>query len=241
MAKIDLKKSSGFPLQSESGILTSPDLSFSKTRAFSIYDLRPQLLNQDLSYPQEVYTKYYSFDQDDVFRSKGFVVNVYQIPPNLAGIEYVKTRAIRSNLNRIFEMWYGGGTVLLQNYVQENNDVLVLKLKREQKFIVPAGYAVSLVNTRQAQLVVAEVQSVDSRNKAVLDEMKGMAYYVIRKNAKQEIVRNPFYKHAPEFRKYSWDSKLSKYGVTLKTPVIKQILRKHEKFNWLFGDNEIEL
>jgi len=68
-----------------------------------------------------------------------------------------------------------------------------------------------------------------------------LAYYVIRKNAKQEIVRNPNYKIVNEPEKIDWDSITQEYGITPKTPIIKQIVRKNERFEWLFKENSVSI
>ena len=66
-----------------------------------------------------------------------------------------------------------------------------------------------------------------------------MAYYVIRKNAKQEVVRNPNYKIVNEPDKIDMEKLIQSLGMTPKTPVIKQIIRKYERFDWLFKKNTI--
>ena len=68
-----------------------------------------------------------------------------------------------------------------------------------------------------------------------------MAYYIIRKNAKQEIVRNPSYKIVSDIQKVNMDTILSQQGVTLKTPVIKQIIRKYKKFEWLLKKDSVTI
>lgn len=68
-----------------------------------------------------------------------------------------------------------------------------------------------------------------------------MSYYIIRKNAKQETVRNPEYKIVNEPEKMNSDSILSKYGVTEKTPIVKQVMRKYEKFKWLFEMDSVDI
>lgn len=242
MAKIDLKKSSGFALSLEQGEIVSSDLTHKMVKEVEIDTIRPQLLNQELSHPDKIYKKYYSLDNDDIFSSKGFTLNLYYIPPNLAGIEYIKTRATRSpNRNKIYEVWYGGGSMILQNYVGETEDVIITKIRRDQKIVVPKDYAICFVNTRHSNLIVAEITPNDIRNNIVLDEMRGMAYYIIRKNAKQEIVKNPLYKDVKAYRKMKWEDIVVDYGITLKTPIIKQILRKYEKFSWLFDNTALEM
>ncbi|MCA9374756.1 hypothetical protein KC622_00325 [Candidatus Dojkabacteria bacterium] len=243
MAKIDLKKSAGFSLILENNELTSTDFVPKTMLVADIEDVRNQLLNQDLSYPETFYNKYLSLDQDNILDQKGLRLNTYVIPSNLAGIEYVKTRANRLKTHpKILEVLYGGGVIILQRYTEDGNtDVILTKIKRDQKIIVPPDFAMVLVNTRQSTLVVSEIYQKDLRHSASLDEMKGMNYYVIRKNAKQEIVRNPNYRDDSKYRRVKWEDLATKHSITLRTPIIKQILRKYEKFSWLFKENSPEI
>ena len=71
--------------------------------------------------------------------------------------------------------------------------------------------------------------------------MKGMSYYIIRKNAKQETVRNPEYKLAQKPEKINIDGLLSKYGIRKGTPIVKQIMRKYEKYTWLFKEDSVTI
>jgi len=66
-----------------------------------------------------------------------------------------------------------------------------------------------------------------------------MAYYVIRKNAKQEIVRNPNYKIVNEPEKIDTEKILKEYLITPKTTITKQIIRKNERFDWLSKEDAI--
>ena len=68
-----------------------------------------------------------------------------------------------------------------------------------------------------------------------------MSYYIIRKNAKQEIVRNPEYKMVEEPEKLDMSKLLSKYGIRNGTPIVKQIMRKYEKFIWLFKEDSVTI
>lgn len=243
MAKIDLKKSAGFSLILENNELTSTDFLPKTMLVAEIEDVRSQLLNEDLSYPEIFYTKYLTFDQDNILEQKGLRLNIYVIPSNLAGIEYVKTRANRLKTHpKIIEILYGGGIVILQKYVGKGKtDIILSKVRKDQKLIVPANYSMALVNTRQSAFVVSEIYQKDLRHSASLDGMKGMNYYVIRKNAKQEIVRNPNYRDESNYRRVKWDEVATRHNITLRTPVIKQILRKYEKFSWLFKEDPLDI
>lgn len=244
MARIDLKQSSGLPLYYSGEDLQPQGLTIKDTVTFCIDNIRPQLLNEELNCPEIFYKKYKDVDKDGVFKEKNLKINIYLIFPNLAGIEYTKTFATKSlRRPRILDIIYGGGTILLQKYESPiKNRVIKVQVKKGQKIIVPSGYTCTIVNSRQgSNLIVLELLSRDAKPRIVLDDKGGMAYYIIRKNAKQEIVRNPNYKIVNDPEKIDWDSVLAKYNITAKTPIIKQVMRKYEKFEWIFKEDSINI
>ncbi len=244
MARIDLKQSSGLPLYYSGEDLQPQGLTIKDTVTFCIDNIRPQLLNEELNCPEIFYKKYKDVDKDGVFKEKNLKINIYLIFPNLAGIEYTKTFATKSlRRPRILEIIYGGGTVLLQKYESAiKNRVIKIQVKKGQKIIVPSGYTCTIVNSRQgSNLIVLELISRDAKPRIVLDDKGGMAYYIIRKNAKQETVRNPNYKIVNDPEKIDWDTILGKYNITAKTPIIKQVMRKYEKFEWIFKEDSINI
>lgn len=243
MARIDLKSSSGFPFIYDGDSLKADNFNFEEITV-SIDDMRNQLLNKDLNCPVVFYQKFIGIDTDGLYKSKKLQVNLYVISPNLAGIEYVKTRAIvNEKYPKILEVVHGGGTLLMQYYHSpRDHKIIQTDLKKGQKIIIPAGYAFSIINSMQtANLIVTEYQSIKASSEITLDDSDGMAYYIIRKNAKQEIVRNPNYKIAKEPETVNWNKVTASHGITPKTPIIKQIIRKYEKFDWLFKKNSITL
>lgn len=242
MAKIDLKPASGLPITYENGEIVSKELSFKEKKVVTIDGIRTQLLNKELDCPDIFYTKYKIIDQNNIYQEKGIKINIITIEPNLAGIEYVKTKVTRcKNFPRIIEILSGAGIVLLQKYKSPKDNITYkVSCKKGQKIIIPSGFAMVVVNTRQnSTLIFAEYLSTNARCRVVLDDNSGMAYYVIRKNAKQEVVRNPNYKIVNEPKKIDMEKIVQSCGITLKTPVIKQAIRKYEKFDWLFKENSI--
>lgn len=243
MARIDLTQSTGLPIFYSGEDLLPQGLTTESTSTICIDDIRSQLLNEDLNCPAIFYKKYKDIDKDNIFKNKNLKINIYLIYPNLAGIEYTKTFATRSkSYPRILEIAYGGGIILLQNYESPlTNRILKMIVKKGQKIIVPSGYTCTIVNSRQnSNLIVLETYSRDAKPRIVLDDRKGMSYYIIRKNAKQETVRNPEYKIVNEPEKIDSDTILSKYGITGRTPIVKQIMRKYERFEWLFQKDSVD-
>ncbi|MHC1716753.1 MAG: glucose-6-phosphate isomerase family protein [Candidatus Dojkabacteria bacterium] len=242
MAKIDLKPVSGLPIVYENDQIVTKDISFKEKKVVTIDSIRSQLLNKELDCPNIFYTKYKVLDQNNIYNEKGIKINVYTVKPNLAGIEFVKTKVTRcKNYPRIVEILYGGAILLLQRYRSPKDNIIYkVVAKKGQKIIVPPSYDMVVVNTRQnSTLIFAEYLSTKAISRVVLDDNSGIAYYVIRKNAKQEVVRNPNYKIVNEPEKIDMEKIIQTFGITPKTPVIKQIIRKYERFDWLFKENSI--
>lgn len=212
-------------------------LKFKNVLTVNIDDIRPQLLNKNLTCPEIFYKKWEDLDGEEIFSEKNLLINFYTIQPNLAGIEFVKTKAVKCfYYPKIVETIYGGGIVLMQKYKSPiDNRIIKRIIKKGDKAIIPAGYSYTIINTRQnSNLIAVEISSRDSKTKNILDDTNGMAYYVIRKNAKQETVRNPYYKIVNNIEKVDWEKIFQEKGITPKTPIIRQILRNYEKFGWLF-------
>ena len=243
MAKIDLKSATGLSIIYENDSLIFKNSSFQKKKDFTIDDIREQLLNKELDCPEIFYKKYYSVDTDSLFSSKKIKLRIYTISPNLAGIEFVKTKVTRcKKYPRLIEILSGTAIILLQQYKSpKENRVIKFLAKKGQKIIIPANYDFVAVNPRQnSSLIFAEILYINAVSRVVLDDNSGMAYYVIRKNAKQEIVRNPNYKIVNEVEKVEMDKIIKEFGITPKTTVIKQLIRKYEKFNWLFKEDSVK-
>ncbi len=237
MRKINLKKNSGLGLIYEGGNILFEKVTYSKNKVMTLDEMREQILNEDLQSPETFYTKYSHLDTEGVFKAKNISLNLISIPPNVAGIEYVKTKAVQCNTHhKIIEVTHGGGVIVIQKFIRIDgeSEVILLKIKANQKILVPAKYTYSLINNKSAPLIAIEFMSSKGKNKLTLDEMKGMAYYVIRKNAKQEIVRNPLYKIVNTKKKVDLEKFYKQCDITPKTPFSRQILRKYEKFKWLF-------
>ncbi len=245
MAKTNLKSSSGLPLYFNGEDIQSEKFESRSTVVIELEDIRPQLLNQELDCPDTFYSKYKDIDNSSgYFDKQNLRVNLYLMKPNLAGIEFVKSKATKcSSYPRLFEIVYGGGNVLLQKYVSPNeNRIYRLQVKKGSKFIVPSGYAVCLVNTRQTSTLIAvEISTREARTRVVLEDKRGMSYYIIRKNAKVELVKNPYYKMIDDIESLDIEPLLKEKRITPKTPLVKQIERKSERFKWIYEKGNLDI
>ncbi len=238
VTRLDLTKYTKIPVVIDDDKLVQ-DLgtTFEKSLVFSLNNMTSELLNDEITSPEVFFKKYINIDQEGIFSNKNLSVNLLIIPPNQAGIEYTKTKASDCEGNRIYQVLNGSGTVIIQNFTNSEGDVIIASIKKEQIIVVPKNYAISISNTKQTKLILAELRLKDCDDKYNLAELRGMSYYVIRKNAKQEIVQNPVYKNIKKYRKISWDKLALSLGITLKTPIIKQLLKKDEKITALINSD----
>lgn len=243
MAKFNLKKSLGFSVEIDDDQIVSSDIPYTSSLSVGISEMKHQLLNSEITCPEVFFRKYYKFDRDGIYQKKKLSINVIIVQSNLAGIEFVKTKGIRTpKYAKIIEVLNGSGLLIMQNFeTNYEGDIITVNLRKDSKVVVPPDYAYSIVNTRASLLIASEICYVNATEIDELDDMNGMSYYVIRKNAKQEVVKNPEYKLVSAPRKIKWESVLTKYGLTFKTPIIKQILRKYDKFEWLFKEDSISV
>ncbi len=244
MAKTNLKSSSGLPIYFNGEEIESEEIEWKSKSVVGLEDIRPQLLNQELDCPDTFYSKYKDVDNsEEKFKKENLRMNIYLMKPNLAGIEFVKSKATKcSSYPRLFEIVYGGGNVLLQKCVgTDKNKVYRLQVKKDSKFIVPPDYAVCLVNTRQASTLIAvEISTRDARTRVVLEDKRGMSYYIIRKNAKVEVARNPAYKMKDKIESLDIEPILEERRITPKRALIKQIQRKSERYEWIYKKNSYD-
>lgn len=239
MVKVDLLKASGLPLYLENGQLFGFTQINAQRQNFQINEVRKQLLNSDVECSDTIFSKYSNLFPEYL---KKVSINAYLITPFLAGIEYSKTNAFVSTQNSIYEVIHGGGVLIMQDFnSSEEGKVFYTVLKKGSKFVIPSGYEFSFSNTKSLPLIVLEFTQNSKSICNCLDDMKGMSYYVIRKNAKYEIVKNPSYKFVGDAMKLGFEKPLKSLGISPKTPIYKQLSKNYEKIISNFKSDSFSL
>ncbi len=239
MRRTNLYKATGLPIFfNDDMTIDINGLVYTDLKTFYLEDLRSQLLNPNLKGDLRIYSLLESIDNNDIYKRKNISVSLITVYPVIVGIEYAKTHGFMFNANPILlDIAYGRGRVILQKVKSRfENEIIVSPLSKGKKIIIPPGYSFKVVNTGKSPLLVVEIGSANrTRSLSHLDEMQGMGYYIIRKNCKHEIVRNPNYRIIGNYSAVDWDSILKKFNISTKTPIVKQTIRKYEKFSWLFN------
>lgn len=250
MALFDLKKFLGLPLAYDGTDIVPQEtgVEVGNTEVVRISNVRPQLLNPDLSCPVVFYTIFSKIDRKSLLKRKNLQLDIFTIPQNLAGIEYVKTKGMHTgNYAVLLDVVYGYLTVILQSsHLNEKSEkeaetkTVVMKLKKGEKFVIPPRTDFTFVNTRQSNSIVSIIHSTKGKITDVFDSTRGAALYMIRKNARQEVVQNPYYRNVTRKKSCRPEQLYKFYGLTARTPIFKQILRKYDRFRWLHDSGKIE-
>ena len=224
---IDLKKFSGFTLLLDStknrlifNLLGSS--SYESDVVVSLSDLFPILLNKNIQYPQKVYRKYTNVAAD-YFNPRQTKFDLYLIPYGLLGIEFIKSHIYytpdnNKSISALVQCYHGNLVILMQkhNYSIKTDhldyfvptsleDVKFVECKPGESITIPSGYYYTFINTGTEPVVFSKLSykdsiQVDYKN---FKKEKGMALFIISKNAKVEKVSNPKYK----FNRYGDDFK----------------------------------
>jgi oxalate decarboxylase/phosphoglucose isomerase-like protein (cupin superfamily) len=210
---VDLSCNCGFTLkfdESKGRIVFGDEVSFEKEDYVSLDEIVPVLLNKYLKYPERVY-KYHRNVVNGVARKyTNLVYDIIYIPYGLLGIEFMKTHIYTSpyaegKYDSMIELLNGEMMVIMQKnedkldeYQMETyvEDMIIVKMNPGERLAIPSGYYYSFVNIGTAPVVFAKLGTPDRTpvDYSTLRREKGLAYYIISKNAKVETVANPKYK-----------------------------------------------
>jgi oxalate decarboxylase/phosphoglucose isomerase-like protein (cupin superfamily) len=218
----------------------------------SLREISPSLLNKALMYPELVYkhhreVKLKSHASD--WQGK-YAYDVIYLPDGLLGIEYIKTHIFYYSGNKVaavVQVISGTLTVMLQKNRKKENiydfdshveEALIVEAGQGEKIAIPANYYYTFVNTSTEPVVFSRVVAQDHvADYSHLRRESGLAYYLIAKNARQEVVLNPRYKTAAEVKNISVDDLNARLGYSANkgTPLYDETIMGVTDFNYLFA------
>lgn len=211
---IDLSDVSGLPikLDEQTGVLYFDECIQCEThRHVELSEIIPVLLNKYLKYPEVVYRHHKNvFDKNKSQKDSGLRYDILSIPYGLLGIEYIRTHVYFSEYSEgkfdaVIEVLSGSVTVVMQKnaenddpyafekYVEEIN---LVRLEKGEKFAIPTGVYYTFVNTEMFPAVIGKIAGSNQKeiDYSIFSRERGLAYYIISKNARLEVVANPKYK-----------------------------------------------
>lgn len=130
--------------------------------------------------------------------------SIFIVSPGQNGAEYNKTEGFLSNFTGVhtFVCLYGQGILLMQRNEQngEAKEFKLVTLNAGRHVLVPAGWAMCMVNTGKNLLVVlgnVDINSKDLDSKPIFDK-GGLAYFVVEKKGEIGFEQNPNYSLHPQ-------------------------------------------
>lgn len=241
-----LAEISGLPLTVHDDLenfLDSPeDVVCSSTLRVKLQEITPTLLNKSLRYPEFVYEQRVNVmnREDQEMWPQGVEYDIISIPAGLLGIEYIKTHIFYSNevtekAACIVHVLCGTLTVVLQRNAPKLDkydietkvqEASLVEVSAPAQIVIPTGYYYTFVNAYDKPVVFGRVVGREHiLDYAQIRRESGLAYYVIAKNARQEIVANPRYRLQTEVKKVSLDDVncLCSAYKTTETPLYQQV------------------
>ncbi|MEP7103926.1 MAG: glucose-6-phosphate isomerase family protein [Candidatus Dojkabacteria bacterium] len=210
---IDLTNICGFSLkvdESRGRIIFGDDVCCNCEQFVTLQDIIPVLLNQQLKYPENVYKEHKNIYERNTGNGSALTYDLLYIPYGLLGIEFIKTHIyqseeVKEKYHCMVELISGEMMVVMQKNVEKEDifqmetyveDMVIVKLMPGEKLAIPTGYMYTFVNIGLAPIIFAKISRKDQvpMDYGVLKRERGLAYYIISKNAKVEAVANPKYK-----------------------------------------------
>ncbi|MFS8130739.1 MAG: glucose-6-phosphate isomerase family protein [Candidatus Dojkabacteria bacterium] len=210
---IDLSSLCGFSLKIDEArgrVIFGDDVNCKCEQFVSLQEIIPVLLNKQLKYPENVYKEHKSLYERGDQKGNSISYDLLYIPYGLLGIEFIKTHIYQSKFveakyHCMVELLSGEMMVVMQRNAEKEDvfqmetyvdDMVIVKLIPGEKVAIPTGYMYTFVNVGLAPVVFAKISTRDQTpmDYASLRRERGLAYYIISKNAKVEAVANPKYK-----------------------------------------------
>lgn len=250
---INLQDASGLPLLFDiqnNSIQPAGDIIYEGKEVVKLKNIKPILLNKTLRYPVQVYTEYediYLNKHKQIFEDHSLHYNLVIVPSGLLGVEYTKTHIFspdqdQNEITAIVDVIYGEGVVLIQQAKEDegfniNTEISFVKAyhaKKGDRVVVPQGYMYTFINSGSKPYVLGRLFENDGKiDYRTIRHERGMSYYVIRKNARKEIVTNPRYKTVPKLDEVKPEKNAKKHSLTSKKPIYTQAIRRPKRFEEL--------
>lgn len=222
-------------------LLCGESIKYNQFQKVRLKNLSPILLNKALTYPEDVYEEYIGvFEECDKEQAcNNLSYDLINLPAGLLGIEYVKTHIFfttkGSAINKVssfVEVLHGDLKILLQKNAPADpcefgnrvDEAFLVQLQKGDRFSIPEGFYYTFINTGDSSAIFSRAY----KNYCIADYTqlrrdRGLAYYCIRKNGRQEIVYNPLYRDSPSLHEVDASYQLTDPILNKKSSLYEQI------------------
>jgi oxalate decarboxylase/phosphoglucose isomerase-like protein (cupin superfamily) len=230
----------------EDALLYGEQVRYDLKQNISLKQLTPVLLNKSLTYPEFVYEEYNGvcLEGDQIEAKSRLSYDLFHLPPGLLGIEYIKTHIYISpensepdEISSIVEVLFGHLSIVLQKNKAKDpcypfpriKEAYLIRLNQGERFVIPQGYYYNFVNTTEQPVIFSRAyRKYNIADYNAIKKEKGLGYYCIRKNGREEIVLNPFYRNSPPIHEADCEFCLVNHNLNTKMSLY-DLIRKQIK------------
>jgi len=197
-----------------------------------------------------VYANFWLKGKAGIWADMPFKFKFTVLNKDYVGIETIKTKSIYTGKHsRLIEILSGNVGVLIfppkliKSDNLTNNDVFFAILQTGSKFIIPANHVYVIINiTPSEPAIILEIHHIQDPSHKLFVKGKGGPFYYVLRNTSHEVVKNPRYRFVNGYVKLSKgiENILKGYGISPKTPILRQLGRKYVKYNQLLQDEKPE-
>lgn len=219
---------------------------------FTLERIISQTINTSVRHPLHLGEKIEIYPSEGILSLRKYRVIINHLLGNLIGIEYVKTPGQKYETHGSYiQCLEGKISIILQKssfntamFAYEAHDTYLVNLTKGFGFIIPPLFEYTIINTQLKDTVFVEVHHSDTNCQSVFENHKGAAYYIIHKNSKREVVRNPYFKQCTPIRKINTTSLTqSIFTEPFSIPMLFQNImgRNDDRIKYLSGEKEFDL
>lgn len=255
---ISLLSVAGLPIQitddCDDFAFSFDEVKCSSSKDIPLLEILPSLLNKALRYPEIVYShhSHVMATCDETNWPASHIYDLIYLPVGLLGIEFIKTHTFYTPEREgkaacIVQVLMGMLTVVMQKNKPKRDmfdiethvqDAMVIEVSAGEKMLIPTGYYYTFANSTEQPILFARVVShehmADYRH---FQRENGLAYYLIAKNARAEVVTNPRYRSLVEVRRIGVDALNHTFGYkqSSTSPLYHEALREVQKVEMLLA------
>lgn len=248
---IDLTDHCGFSVKYDElrgKLLMNPENCCENEEMVYLREMVPSLLNKSVKYPEKVYKHHKGVVHDD--KTNQLRYDLVFIPYGLLGIEFIKTHIfytpeVEGKYACTIEAVTGDLVVMMQKNAEKESpyqfdtmveEAIIVSLKIGDKLSIPTGMMYTFVNVGMTPVIFSKVTRRDAAplDYNTIQREKGLAYYIISKNAKVEAVANPKYKLRNKLIRATAANLFKKEELNLRYGMINSVLGEKESLFSLF-------
>lgn len=254
MARKEIGESIGINIERENQTVYITDEFYTEKNRlpFTLENILAQAINTSVCHPAYLGEKIEIFPSEGILSLRQYRIVLNHLLGNLIGIEYVKTPGRKFNTHGCYLQCLEGKIAIVlhkskfntSTFSYEATETYLVSLSKGLGFIVPSDFEYTVINLQLKDAVFVEIHHSEAVYQSVFENHKGAAYYIIHKNSKREIVRNPYFKNCSLLQKINlYGTTHSMFSKPFLIPMLFQNIKdkEDERIEYLSGKRKFDI